>query len=347
MSGQCETMSLLLWRRIDGEAMSASQSRDLDAHLDQCGDCRADAELFKNEDAILFNAFSSFRQNDALNDRVLNAIAQERKSAEIVPGESNRRAQQNILLRFAPLAAAAVILAWFFLSAPKNEDSPKGSVATLAAAKGQGLRVKQNGRWVKLRQGHNIEDGALLSNRQQSPSTIEFPNKTQVTLRADTTIRVSKASDGATEIDLTKGAGGEVMCSVTPGYGAFRVKAKGMLVTVLGTKFLVRSYQNLTRVVVIEGKVRCETDTVQTVITDEQEAELASNLRIQVGSSDLSKRLHWVAPKKMSKPARPAVEQPVKTPVKQPDPMKPTRVGPPNPNMDLPVSPPRGKSGKK
>ncbi|MDF1666956.1 MAG: FecR domain-containing protein [Planctomycetota bacterium] len=345
MSGQCETMSLLLWRRIDGEAMSTTQSKGLDEHLDQCDACQADAELFKNDDAMLFNAFSSLRSNDALNDKVLQAIAEERKSAPLFT--SNTSANTNIFLRFAPLAAAAVVIAWFVFSAPKNDGALKNSVAVLASTKSDGLRVRQNGQWMKLSDGQNIEDGAVLANRQQRPSTIEFSNKTRVTLRADTTIKVSKASDGATEIDLTSGSGGEIMCSVTPGYGSFRVRAKGMLVTVLGTKFLVRSYQNLTRVVVIEGKVRCETDTVETVITNEQEAELASNLRIQVGQADLSKRLHWVKKASSSTaPIRPAVNKVDRTPVRQPDPVKPTKPNPPNPGMDMPVSPPNGGKGK-
>lgn len=342
MSGQCETMSLLLWRRIDGEAMSATQSKGLDKHLEQCSACQADAELFRNDDAMLFNAFSSLRSNDALNDKVLQAIAKERTNTQLVTEATSTNS--NFFLRFAPLAAAAVVIAWFVFSAPENKAPTNKPAAILASAKNEGLQIKKAGRWLTLKDGHNIEDGAVLANRQTSASTIEFPNKTQVTLRADTTIKVSKASDGATEIDLTEGSGGEIMCSVTPGYGSFRVRAKGMLVTVLGTKFLVRSYQNLTRVVVIEGKVRCETDTVQTVITNKQEAELASNLRIQVGQADLSKRLHWIEKPATAAPTRPAINKVEKTPSK-PDPVKPTRPGPHNPGMDLPVNPPR-RGGK-
>jgi hypothetical protein len=346
MNEQCQQISTLLWRRIDRETLSQSDEQRLEGHLDSCAQCHADVALFESEDAVIAAAFSDLQDVDSLNDQIFSALASERKQPSLTIKPSIDFT--GGLWRFAPVAAAAIILAWLLIGAPDKPmtAAQKSNFVAFAAVKNHGLLVKRDGVWKKLKSGSDIGRGEIIQNRSQSPSTIEFSNKTQVTLRGDSTAKISKAHDGATEIDLTAGGGGEILCTVTPGYGQFRVIAHDMRVTVIGTKFLVRSFQGLTRVVVLEGKVRCQSSASQAFLSPRQEAEVGSNERIVVNESNLKKRTHWLD--KKSAPARPSKPEPESEPkpVNKPEP-GPEKANPPRPDprLDLPVAPPKTDSG--
>jgi hypothetical protein len=342
MSMSCEKISTLLWRRIDSEELSASDAQSLDSHLGACATCSADLALFERQDAVISAAFSDFQINDQLNDTIIKAVAKERANGAPSIDFSGR------IWAFAPIAAAALVLAWLMLGAPNTDSSLSKTpvFVSMAAAKGNGLRVLRNKRWVKMKAGANVRKGEIIQNRTQSPTTIEFKNKTRVTLRSNTTTKITQGADGATEIDLTAGSGGEILCEVTPGYGAFRVRAYDMEVSVIGTKFLVRSFQGLTRVVVLEGKVRCESKNSQSLLVARQEAELRKNDSIIVSSSVLEKRTHWLVPKKgpaVTQQTDPVGPKPTESPQQPVGPEKPSKTNPgkPNPGLDLPVIPPK------
>lgn len=352
----------LMQRRVDGEALTSAQDRLLDGALARDQELAQELQDLLAEDALIHDALSDLSFGRGFENRIkfaLQVSIHEQQKTQTRPSQRmSIPAQWQSALRFAPIAAAALLLASIFLWAPESKTQrSKGHVA-VAHVKGRGLAVQSQFGWQSLKQGEGIPQSAVIRNQSLEPASLNFDNGTEVTLRGETTLALTKTRDGATEIDLRAGQGGEIFCSVEPGYGEFRVRAHDLSVTVLGTQFIVRSFPGLTRVVVIEGRVRCESANDQQVLIDSQEAELSPQRAIQVSRSDLKRRSHWLPQKPKARVTNPATWQPVEKPEnlgfgskrKQTEKnlrKKPPEGSEPEDKLDMPMGVPNGQSALK
>lgn len=300
----CAPIETLIWRRLDGELGPAGADA-LARHLAACPDCRAlEGELVET-DAAIAEALPAELFGADLQDRILAALPTARSSEgplRIAPGPVTAPVQDRPaptrLAAVALFAAAAALLVSFVLRAPKAESLPRK--APLAAAAESGLSIEQIQGWRPLPAGAPVPPGRRLANRSTRPCKIRMPTGTEVTLRPDTVLTLERGEDGGLDLDLSSGEGGEVLCQVAKGHGAFRVHARDLTVTVLGTQFMVRSYQGLSRVVVLEGEVLCAYKDQRAALRRGQEAALRDQ-RLKVTRSRLEKRTHWLAPPNTSR----------------------------------------------
>ena len=332
MARDCEQAQRQLWLRLDGE-LDAASSGQLDGHLARCPECRQQETELRGFDALLTESCGQLFDPKALAASTWRRLARRRADAQ-------RQRFAKLGRQLAPFAAAAalLLLTWSQLTPAPPAPAPLPTVATTSS---MGLRVQRRGDWRALQSGSELTEGSLLENSGSEPAQLALGGGTTVTLRPQARLKIRRPAPGETEVDLSAG-GGEVMCSVTPGQGVFRVQARGLRITVLGTRFLVSSHAELSRVVVLEGRVLCEAGGERAVLLAGQEIELtASGLR--VAPADLERRSHWLAKPRSTPQPRPTSVEPKQhpRPARRPHAPKPPSAKDREDAFDLPIAPPR------
>lgn len=242
-------------------------------HLDGCAGCARERGALERTDALLGAAFSDHPWGDAGVESLVLAL---RAKAQSVTEKASRDDDERPGRSGGVWVAAAAVLltagALLWPSAPRDDAGLVAAAPTVLAQAGAGLmRAGADGAFEVVAEGAPVREGDRLvavapgaSVRLDDGSRVQLYPDTEVALRAD--------QDGGVTVALG-GLDGEVYCEVAKRRAPFRVAARGLDVQVLGTRFLVNHGRQVSRVVVLEGRVMAATRGDRRVLERDDAAE--------------------------------------------------------------------------
>jgi len=177
----------------------------------------------------------SQEQLDASRPRVLERL--ELRNTAIEPEPAGAVYHRPQYLRFAAIAAIAVILvvgtiAFFRL--------PHPGVASAVAEASDGLHYRL---------------GDIVRSNGSSGMFVKLADTSRIEMRAHSELRLESAQDG---IRIRLNSGGVIVTAAKQRTGHLYVQTKDVLVSVVGTVFLVNAEEEGSRVAVIQGEVRVQ-----------------------------------------------------------------------------------------
>ncbi|TET31698.1 MAG: hypothetical protein E3J72_21365 [Planctomycetota bacterium] len=213
----CISIQPLISKLIDGET-APHEEKNVRAHLDGCGACRARYEELEKVGRLMSLSLAGHPFTKEFASRTLNLIPSRRLTA--VPGRKPRR-----ILLWIAAAAAVLLIAIGLVNMLPRETETITPVTTIAAVE-------------TLEIGHNkLRDGSTIDLWAGGAGEVKYgENGTTVTLETGTLFaKVEKQTDGRT----------------------FNVATKNLTVVVVGTEFYVEFRDSVTVCTVKEGEVRC------------------------------------------------------------------------------------------
>ncbi|MBC9928959.1 FecR family protein [Chitinophaga qingshengii] len=297
-------------------------------HLDKLTTPEEEQELFRlidlpeNEPVIrqvmqeAWNEFSPQHPpfTPAEGDRMLRNITRERRRS----GWTNGRiwiaaASVTVLIAVAAIMfhrTQPVTISPITQVAPTVQDvAPGSNKAVLTLADGSTVTLDSTGQQV-IRQGgvairqqggrlqydNAATTGAPAYNVLATPRGGQFritlPDGTGVWLNAASSLRYPTAFTGT---DRTVELDGEAYFEVAADRRLFHVKARGMEVTVFGTRFNIMAYadEQLVKTTLVEGKVKVAGKTTANILEPGQQARLAPGGELSVVPVNTADELAW------------------------------------------------------
>lgn len=174
-----------------------------------------------------------------------------------------------------------------------------GSTVTLDSTGQQviqqgGVAIRQHG--GRLQYDNAATTGAPAYNVLATPRGGQFritlPDGTAVWLNAASSLRYPTAFTGADRIVELEG---EAYFEVAADRRLFHVKARGMEVTVFGTRFNMMAYadEQLVKTTLVEGKVKVSSKTMANTLEPGQQARLAPGGELSVVPVNTADELAW------------------------------------------------------
>jgi uncharacterized protein (TIGR03435 family) len=203
----------------------------------------------KNLDEVLgrhLGLFKASPQSEALREGSLSRL--QSRAADAVADEFSMNGARP-RPRWPYFLAAAAVLVLGVLGfirkdeAPAVVESPDGSLSRLSAETAQDMRL-----------GERIETGQILR-ANKSGATVALADGTRVEMRAQSEFWIEQVADGI-RIHLKRGDLRIKAAKQLAGH--LYVQTKEMIVSVVGTVFLVNAEEEGSRVAVIEGEVRVQ-----------------------------------------------------------------------------------------
>lgn len=244
-------------------------------HLDACAGCARERAALERTDALLGAAFSDHPWGDAGVESLVLAL---RAKAQATTRRDDRDDRDDRSGRSGSVwvAAAAVLLtagAILWPGAPGTHDAPV--VASAPAPLGQAgpglMRAGDDGAFEVVAEGATVRAGERLV-AVAPGAQVRLDDGSRVQLYPDTEVVLRDDPDGGVTVALG-GLDGEVYCEVAKRKAPLRVSARGLDVQVLGTRFLVNHGRQVSRVVVLEGRVLASTLGDRRVLQRDDAAE--------------------------------------------------------------------------
>ncbi len=316
-------------------------------HLDGCAACARERGALERTDALLGAAFSDHPWGDAGVESLvltLRAKAQESTERSGRPARDDERPGRS---GGVWVAAAAVLLTAGALLWPSASRTPDGPTVAAAPAvlgrAGPGLmRAGADGAYETVAEGAPVRDGERFVAVAQG-ACVRLDDGSRVDVHPDTELALRTEADGGLTVALG-GLDGEVYCEVARRAAPFRVAARGLDVQVLGTRFLVNHGRQLSRVVVLEGRVMASTRGDRRVLERDDAAE-AHEGEQALRTSRVTGPLWglWVprvADELRTRFAAPTRPEPSPPPVETSPLERPAPPAPPPSELDNPIVPP-------
>jgi ferric-dicitrate binding protein FerR (iron transport regulator) len=308
----CEQALPLISAQLDG-ALAPAEQAALEAHLQECGGCRASADAVGAQDADLRRAFAPRRRAAAaVAERVIARLRTEAPVPAAPPatgGLTPRRSpgKARFRLTWLPmlLSAAAGFLVAVLLFRPW-ERPPKQEIAgpePVAAAKEKVRLAVTTGtvevlppgkeKWQPLNGGDAIEVGCKVRTPAQVRCEFRCADDSEVRLNGDTelTFRTGR------QLDLDRGQILASVSTVAEGEAPFQVKMDDASVTALGTQFDLARQPDEAVLTVLQGKTRVEAGEKTEVVAAGQGAKIANGHMLatrKLQDWDLVRATRWV-----------------------------------------------------
>lgn len=307
---QCEDAIQLISAKIDGELAAADRQR-LEAHLADCGDCRATAEAMQLQDAQLVRAFHPRRSAAA-------AVAE-----QVVGRLAPRNAVRGVW--WAPVlasAAAGFLLAvlmfrpWQRVLEPTSRPLPvqvahdtvenrSPAVGRLDLATGavEFLPPGQTD-WQPMATGGGFPAGTRIRTGSGVRCEFVMTDGSEVRVNENTELLIKAPR----QIDLTAG---QVSSSVVKQPAPFQVAVADATVTAVGTRFDVSRQPRRIILAVLQGSTRLAAGRFQQTVSEGSVVQLVDGRASEVtGERELQRATRWIDEILIRKdPASPAVHQ--------------------------------------
>jgi uncharacterized protein (TIGR03435 family) len=177
-------------------------------------------------------------------------------------------------LRPALVGAAAAVVFVLVLRQPAIRSLVGGLEALAVVESADGGAFRAPGR--ALRPGDSIEAGEVIRTNGDTGSQFSFLDGSRVEMRARSQLSVERAADG---VRLRLSRGGIIVDAAAQGGGHLHVQTDDVLVSVVGTIFVVDAEESGSRVAVIEGEVRVQEGASEKTLLPGQ--QLATNPAIE------------------------------------------------------------------
>ena len=327
--------------------LPAGEQGEVQRHLDACVPCQEERAALERTDALVMAALSDHPFTDAGVQELLGKLPLS------TLGQS-ARLERAPVRRFRPaggmgvaLAAAALLvglgLGLTTTDSPAAGDPVAAPNEVLAQANAGILVLGEDGsstivKDTPIRAGDRVV--AL-----ETPASISLPDGSQVVLHADTEVKLRRDRDGGITVEMARSEG-KVYCEVAKRQRPFRVAARGLEVSVLGTRFLVDQASRFATVTVVSGRVLAAAGPDRRILTADEQAQAVFGPRAEVrlACSQVTARLFgpWV-PKLIQEQseidratARPTAPTAPSQPVQRPPQQQP----PVDHGLDQPIPPP-------
>lgn len=244
-----DSYDFLIWKHLDDE-LSVAEAAEFESALLGSSKFKQRLTEATELDSRLGEAFADPTLfGPDLQLKIIDSVAAKQQSS------FQKTRKQPWYQMVAGLAAVILLI---LAAQIQSRRRPQERVAPLLAAhvQSQGIQVLRSGRWLKVQAGEAIYFNETVQNLSREPVVFALHQGHRVTLRADSTMTLKQQGKAGTVVDLTSKLGGEVFCQVKRGQGRFKVLGHHVNVTVLGTKFHVRSFVNESVVSVMTGRVR-------------------------------------------------------------------------------------------
>jgi uncharacterized protein (TIGR03435 family) len=185
---------------------------------------------------------------DSSRLRVLERLHSDDRPAE--PEEARRPRRNFFAVLVIPAAVAAAIAVATFV----NPEAKVDARMTVQAVDGT-LHLIFNGEPQPTRRGDKIDAGTLLRSAPGTRATLALADGSLIEVRPMSELSVEPARDGV-RIRLSKG--GIIVNAAEQRAGHLYVQTKDVMVSVVGTVFLVNAEEEGSRVAVIQGEVQVQ-----------------------------------------------------------------------------------------
>jgi ferric-dicitrate binding protein FerR (iron transport regulator) len=306
----CERALPLISARLDG-ALAPAERAALEAHLADCGGCRASVETLQSQDADLRRAFAPRRRAaDAVAERVIARLRTEAPAAA-APAETGgltpRRptVKRPFRLPWIPMllsAAAGFLVAVLVFRpwerTPKPEHVGPAQVnlvkekVRLAVTTGE-VEVLPAGKdsWQAIKGGELVEVGCKVRTPAQVRCEFRCADDSEVRLNGDTqlTFRTGR------QLALDRGQILASVSAVAEGEQPFQVQMDDASVTALGTRFDLARQPDEAVLTVLQGKTQVEAGETTVEVKEGQGAKIARGQKTQkYDVKDLVRATRWV-----------------------------------------------------
>jgi uncharacterized protein (TIGR03435 family) len=248
------------------ERLPAAVQTRLAQHLTECGSCTAELDALTDVWVKLGTLPTPEVPAAVMNARFHDALEDYRRNP--------KPASRADLWYWAAGAAASVllvVLVWMvFLRTPAAI-----STATVDAIDGAIYRT-WGGTTDRLEVGAPIKLGEEL--RSEGGAVLELADGSLVEMRSESVVTLESAIDGL-RIRLKQGS--VIVTAAEQREGHLYVQTKDMMVSVVGTVFMVNAEEGGSRVAVMDGKVRVLQGNVETTLTSGEEAATTEELKLR------------------------------------------------------------------
>jgi len=219
-------------------------------------------------------------------ERILRRLRSESVGlAEQSPAKSNSVRAGGRWRGRAALAAAAAVAFVVFLQMPGIRHFSRGidAYALVESADGGLYRVSGG---QPLTAGEKIHDGEIVRTDGGVGTVLALADGSRVEIRSQSALSLERADDG---VRIRLDTGGVIVTAAKQRTGHLYVQTKDMIVSVLGTVFLVNAEEAGSRVAVIQGEVRVQQGpTAKKLLPGEQ---VATNPLMQ--SHPVTEQISW------------------------------------------------------
>lgn len=248
-----EALSLALSKHIDGE-LSPTEADQLKGHLSTNKLLSQELKQFETVDSLLKEAF--YPGLSHFDDSFAKKVASSVRYGECQRGGFSRFYKGLVALA-ASVLLAITIFSW-------DGEIEKGTESTRTTFTKVAVIEGGNGQISIIRDGENfnpsdskisLRRGDIVKNRSHSVAVINTANNSTISLGINTQVRLSEENGIQVEIIGT----GRIFCDISSqSVGKqFSVRTKELDITVMGTHFLVEKIGSMSKVTVLEGKVKC------------------------------------------------------------------------------------------
>jgi ferric-dicitrate binding protein FerR (iron transport regulator) len=313
----CEQALPLISAQLDGAASSADHAA-LEAHLQECGGCRASAEALQSQDADLRRAFAPRRQAAAaVAERVIAQLRTQALAAAAappagtgatlrVPAPRRSPGKPRFRLPWLPMllsAAAGFLVAVLVFRPWERPPQPdpvgpapaaevKKEKVRLAVATGA-VEVLPPGKetWQAINGGDVVEVGWKVRTPAQVRCEFRCTDDSEVRLNGDTELTFRSGR----QLALDRGQILATVSTAAEGEQPFQVEMEDASVTALGTQFDLARQRDETVLTVLQGKTRVEAGGNQEVVKEGHGAKIARGQMTQpYAVKDMVRATRWV-----------------------------------------------------
>lgn len=313
------------------------------AHLAACDACARERAALERTDGLLGAALSDHPWHDAGVETLVLGLRTRLRAQVTAPRAGTRthtRGPSSVWIAAAAVLLVAGGLSW--RGEPDAVTTPGAPSPRALARAGEGLICAgEEGTFRALAAGDEIRAGErLVANARGAHVVLE--DQTRIELYPDTEVTLSDDADGGVTVAMG-GGDGELYCEVSKRTRPFRVAARGLEVSVVGTRFLVNQGRTASRAVVLQGRVIASTRSDRRALGADDAVEARAGEQ-ELYASRVTAPVWglWVPRVADELKQRFAGTTPTTTAPApaEPSPLAPTPPAPPATDLDTPVLPP-------
>jgi uncharacterized protein (TIGR03435 family) len=238
------------------ERLDASTQAELGRHLRECPSCNSEVEALTDAWIKLATLPAGEPPSPDMDTRFRMAVEKhklESKHAAIGPARASLRLWARRSLCAAAAVSLAVVFFWIF-RVPRLPQSPEAVLEVGLLYRTAGSKI------ASVHAGDSVRLYDTLRSGTDAGAMLVLPDGSHVEMRSESELSLERANDGLS-IHLSRG--GVIVNAARQRSGHLYVQTKDVLVSVVGTVFVVNAEAEGSRVAVIQGEVRVQQGSVE------------------------------------------------------------------------------------
>ncbi len=274
---RCSQIEPEMQAYLDGE-LSRAKELIIEEHLSTCNNCKAEFELIRKSNALLYESLNLYKLNESLDEQIMKRLPEidridNQTTHQItlrVKNQDERPYSFSDIFPYLALAAMIILGIFMFTRWPQHESKTK-EIGVAVSILGESSVINSDlnmqmkeGILASLKGNNYIETqtNSLVFLYLKANSTVKLADNTRIRIIDERTINIEK---------------GKVWFDIGKDKKVFRVNVPQGLITVFGTQFQVEvdSIQCITTV--SRGEVTVESANQFVVLKEDEQVQFKND----------------------------------------------------------------------